>query len=245
MVSTLKLEDMLEGETNLCAWKARVLLLLEENDLKEYVESVVADPIDPQELTTHKKKDVKVKWVLLESVKHHLIPHIVDKTIANNMYDSLVGLYQNKNTGRMLHLKHQLQIIRMTSEDTMVNYLMKITKIRYHLATIGEIVQNDELGNVALRVLLKSWEPFVQVICARDILPTFDRIWNDCIKEETRLVYKENMDGIVKSSSDENHALIAHTRRGRRGSLDKRGLLGKRDSLDKRGLLGRRDSLSR
>jgi hypothetical protein len=41
MVNTLKLEDRLEGETNFQAWKERVLLLLEENDLKEYVEDVV------------------------------------------------------------------------------------------------------------------------------------------------------------------------------------------------------------
>jgi hypothetical protein len=129
MVNTLKLEDRLEGATNFRAWKANVLLLLEKNDLKEYVESVVADHIDPRELTTHKKKEVKVKWVLLESVKHHLIPHNVDKTIANNMYDSLVGLYQKKNTGRILHLKHQLQIVRRTSEDTIVSFLMKITQI--------------------------------------------------------------------------------------------------------------------
>ena len=47
MVSTLNLEDMLEGGTNFQGWKARILLLLEENDLKEYVENVVADPIDP------------------------------------------------------------------------------------------------------------------------------------------------------------------------------------------------------
>jgi hypothetical protein len=38
MVITLKIEDKLEGETNFRAWKARILLLLEENDLKEYVE---------------------------------------------------------------------------------------------------------------------------------------------------------------------------------------------------------------
>jgi hypothetical protein len=35
MVSTLKIEDLLEGATNFRAWKARILLLLEENDLKE------------------------------------------------------------------------------------------------------------------------------------------------------------------------------------------------------------------
>jgi hypothetical protein len=56
MVNTLKLEDMLEGASNFCAWKARVLLLLEESDLKEYVEDVFVAPIDPQELISHKNK---------------------------------------------------------------------------------------------------------------------------------------------------------------------------------------------
>jgi hypothetical protein len=41
--------------------------------------------------------------------------------------------------------------------------------------------------NVALRGLPRSWEPFVQGICAREKLPGFDRLWTDCIQEETRL----------------------------------------------------------
>jgi hypothetical protein len=61
MVNTLKLEDRLEGGTNYRVWKVRVLLVVEENDIKEYVESVVAVLIGPWELTTHKKKEVKVK----------------------------------------------------------------------------------------------------------------------------------------------------------------------------------------
>jgi hypothetical protein len=127
MVNTLKIEGKLEGETNFQAWKARVLLLLEENDLKEFVESVVESPIDLQELVAHKKKEVKAKWVLLEPVKDHLISHIAKKTSAKEMYDALVGLYQNGITGRKLHLKHQLQVVKMSSEHTIVNYLMKIT----------------------------------------------------------------------------------------------------------------------
>jgi hypothetical protein len=38
----------------------------------------------------------------------------------------------------------------------------------------------------------------VQGICARDKLPYFDRLWTDCIQEETRLVSRDDMDGIVK-----------------------------------------------
>jgi len=46
MVSTLRVEDRLEGATNFRAWKARILLLLEENDLKDYIEMVIPDPND-------------------------------------------------------------------------------------------------------------------------------------------------------------------------------------------------------
>jgi hypothetical protein len=79
---TLKIEDWLEGATNFRAWKVRVLLLLEENDLKDYVEGEVVAPTDPQKWTTHKKKEVKAKRVLLESVKDHLIPHNAKKTFS-------------------------------------------------------------------------------------------------------------------------------------------------------------------
>jgi hypothetical protein len=44
MVSTLRVEDRLERATNFRAWKARILLLLVENDLKDYVEMVVPEP---------------------------------------------------------------------------------------------------------------------------------------------------------------------------------------------------------
>jgi hypothetical protein len=109
--------------------EGRILLFLEENELKEYVEGVIPSLIDPHELTTHKKKEVKTKRVLPKSMKDNLIPHISEKKYAKEMYDSLVGLYQSENTRMKLHLKHQLQIFKMSSEDTIVNYFMRITRI--------------------------------------------------------------------------------------------------------------------
>jgi hypothetical protein len=78
-------------------------------------------------LVVHKKKEVKAKQVFLEAIKDHLIPHISEKKSAKEMYDALVSLYQNKITDMLLHLKHRIQVVRMSNEDTIVNYLMKIT----------------------------------------------------------------------------------------------------------------------
>jgi hypothetical protein len=139
---------------------------LEDYDLRDIVKKVVAISTDPHELETHKKKKVMAKRVLFESVNDYLIPHIAEKTYSKDMYDVLVGLYQNENTSRKLHLKHQLQVVKMSSEDTIVNYLMKITYIQDQLVAIGDKVEDDKLVNVALRGLPKSWEPFVQRFCA-------------------------------------------------------------------------------
>jgi hypothetical protein len=56
--------------------------MLEDKYLKEYFEFVAIDPTDPQELVVHKKKEVKTKRVLLESVKDHLILQISEKKYA-------------------------------------------------------------------------------------------------------------------------------------------------------------------
>jgi hypothetical protein len=61
MVGTLRFEDTLEGATNFWDWKARILLLLEEYDLREYSKMVILYPNDPQELPTHRKREVKAK----------------------------------------------------------------------------------------------------------------------------------------------------------------------------------------
>jgi hypothetical protein len=92
----------------------------------------------------------------------------------------------------------------MSSEDTIVNYLMEITQIRDQVVAIGDKVEDVELENIALRGLPRSWEPFVQGICAWEKLPEFDILWTDCIKEETQLVFMDDLDGVVKSSRDDN-----------------------------------------
>jgi hypothetical protein len=92
MVSTLRVEDRLEGATNFRAWKARLLFLLEEYDLKEYVEMVIPDPNDLEQLVAHRKREVKAKKVFLDFVKDHLILHIYEKKKTKYMYEVLVGL---------------------------------------------------------------------------------------------------------------------------------------------------------
>jgi hypothetical protein len=78
-IASLMFEGRLDSALNFLSWKARVTLLLEENDLWDIVKDVVPLPTDPQELVAHKKKEAKAKWIILDAIKDHLIPHISER----------------------------------------------------------------------------------------------------------------------------------------------------------------------
>jgi hypothetical protein len=82
-------------------------------------------------------------------------------------------------------------------------------------------VDDIELVKVALSGLPESWKPFLQGICAQEKLPTFDRLWTNCIQEEARL---ECRSGKQKGNSDEYEALVARARKGGKGGSPERGI---------------------
>jgi hypothetical protein len=60
----------------------RVTLLLEENDLWDIVKDVFRSPTDQQQLAAHKKKEVKAKQMIMDTIKDHLISHISKKKMT-------------------------------------------------------------------------------------------------------------------------------------------------------------------
>jgi len=90
MVPSLRVEDRLDGASNFRSWKTRILLFLDENDIQNYVKESVSEPQDAKEKANHKKNEAKAKRILIDSIKDHLIPHVVELNISKEMYDVLV-----------------------------------------------------------------------------------------------------------------------------------------------------------
>ena len=76
MMNHTKLEDNIEGDENFRAWKYRISLILEENDLDKYVTEEVPEPEGEETKATHKKNMIKSKRIIADSIKDHLIPHV-------------------------------------------------------------------------------------------------------------------------------------------------------------------------
>jgi hypothetical protein len=44
-------------------------------------------------LADQKKKEVKAKWMIMDAIKGHLIPHIPGKKTTKEMFDALLNIY--------------------------------------------------------------------------------------------------------------------------------------------------------
>ena len=65
MATGLRWEDRLERAGNFCPWKARIILLFQENELWDIVESISTNPVvvptDATALATFKKRMLRQK----------------------------------------------------------------------------------------------------------------------------------------------------------------------------------------
>jgi hypothetical protein len=49
----LRFEDRMEGALNFIPWKARVTLILNDNGLWDFANTIVTPPMDPKDLAAH------------------------------------------------------------------------------------------------------------------------------------------------------------------------------------------------
>ena len=68
MVTGLRVEDRLDGQSNFGAWKERIINVLEEADVWDIVEKMVVPPTDATQLAAYKKKCIKAKRLILDGV---------------------------------------------------------------------------------------------------------------------------------------------------------------------------------
>jgi hypothetical protein len=73
-------------------------------------------------------------------------------------------------------------------DELVTSFLGRYTQIKDELGAVGEVVDLDSMVRTTLNNFTKPWGPFVLGIVAREIMPTWERLWDDFVQEETRLI---------------------------------------------------------
>ena len=99
------------------------------------------------------------------------------------MFDSLTKLFEGKNINQKMTLRNQLKNVKIQNAETIQSYFTRVSQIKEQLEVVDEEVENAEIAMTTLNGLHRSWDSFIQGICARKKLVKFSRIWEECSQE--------------------------------------------------------------
>jgi hypothetical protein len=85
-------------------------------------------------------------------------------------------------------LHDRLRGIHMLEDESVTFFLGRYTQIRDKLGAVREVVNPNSMVRIALNNFTKPWFPFIRDIVSREAMPTWERMWDDFIQKETRLV---------------------------------------------------------
>jgi hypothetical protein len=188
----MRVEDRLARASNWSPWKARIVVVLEDLELWDIVEAPVPvlPVIAPVLLADFRKMNNKAKRTICDAVRDHIIPHLTGKTYAYEMWASLCKLYESSNENQKLVLHDRLRSIHMLEDESVTSFLGRYTQIKDELGAVGEVVNPNSLVRTSMNSFTKPWGSFVRDIVTKEVMPTWERIWDDFIQEEIRLVAK-------------------------------------------------------
>ena len=95
----LRLEYALDGSLNYISWKDRMEVVLEDNGLKEFIDSDVPKlgSSDAALIDAWQNKTTKTRRILLEGVKDHIVSNLHAKATPFSMWKDLTYFFQRKS----------------------------------------------------------------------------------------------------------------------------------------------------
>jgi hypothetical protein len=99
LASEMRVEDRLVGVSNWSPWKARMIFVLKDLELWDIVEAAVLPILvtAPVLVVEFRKRKTKAKRTICDVVCDHIIPHLMGKACAYEMWASLCKLYESSN----------------------------------------------------------------------------------------------------------------------------------------------------
>ena len=89
------------------------------------------------------------------------------------------------------------------------SYFTRVSQIKEQLEAVDEEVENAKIVMTTLNGLPRTWDSFIQGICARNKLVKFSRLWEECSQEKYWIVAREEKMG------SEDQALIVQSKKPR------------------------------
>jgi hypothetical protein len=119
---SVRAEDRLEGATKFNVWRIRITNILQENDLEQYVTTVVEEPMNNAGRMTFRKIQAKAKRIIFDSVKESIMLAMTSLMTVKDCMDTLVNLYEKHAPSQKRKLKHNLKYLKMEKGESVASF---------------------------------------------------------------------------------------------------------------------------
>ena len=99
------------------------------------------------------KGEIRAQRILIESIKDSLIPYVSKLKTAKEIYEKVVELFFMITAGEAISLKQELYKMKLSREEGITSYFMRIFEIRDQLQELGEVMSDSEMTTVVLNAL--------------------------------------------------------------------------------------------
>ena len=127
MSPSTKLDDKFEGIENLRAWKYKIGLIIEENDLAKFIKGVVSEPKEDEAKEKYKKDMIRAKRIIANSIKDHLISQVSFKDTPKYMFDALSEMYEGRNINWKMRFRSQIKSTKMRKGESIHEYFIRLS----------------------------------------------------------------------------------------------------------------------
>jgi len=115
-----KEHEKLGDSSNFAAWKVRLEIIADNNDVLDSIQGRVLAPPENASIAIknkHKKGELKAKQIIADGLQDNLLAYVGNLRKSKDMYDKINDMYEVNNLNEIIFLKDQLKDMMMKKEE--------------------------------------------------------------------------------------------------------------------------------
>lgn len=231
--------------TNYNNWKFKLMALLDEHEMKKFIETDLQTTLDglsnPNQRPPAEKLEKKCISFIVHRIADSHLEYVKGKETAYEILQALDAIFQRKSITGQLFARRKMLMLKYSETDLMHTHLVKFDKLTSELKSSGAEINEIDLVCNLLLTLPTSFEPLITAIETMDEKNlTLDyvkgRLLDESAKRENKNVENKSDNNVAMSSSKlicHRCGIPGHIRKDCRVNLNKKKKFHKFDRNDK------------
>ncbi|KAF5363236.1 hypothetical protein D9757_005853 [Collybiopsis confluens] len=186
----------LSGPENYPTWRTKMLDILTDLGLEEYVLGTNTEPNDASAKTSWARKDRQALSAIRLRVGDEPLVYISDATSSASAWETLSEMYQPKGAIGIVVARRKLFRAECQEGENIQTHIRTLTRYRQELASLGSKISDDEFSITILTSLPESWNSFIQGVDTT-ALSDSTKIISRILEQERRKIAKPSSDDIA------------------------------------------------